>query len=82
MEVSLCFLSELMSSGPVEGPLSDLLGLRLPLSLQSRPAQISDGTLYRTESKDFAKHSDISVSAHEAEREMRLYQREVVRFGP
>ena len=30
--------------GTVPGSLSDLLGLRLPLRLQSRPAQIGDGT--------------------------------------
>jgi hypothetical protein len=38
--------------GAVKGPLSDLLGLRLPLPLQSRPAQLSDGTLYSTELLD------------------------------
>ena len=31
------------------GPVSDLLGLRLPLPLQSRPAQISGGPMESTQ---------------------------------
>jgi len=41
--MSLCF-RRLVPFGAVQGSLSDLLGLRLPRPLQSRPAQISDGT--------------------------------------
>jgi len=35
--------------GAVPSSISDLLGLRLSLPLQSRPAQISDGTRDSTE---------------------------------
>ena len=35
--------------GPVHGSISDLLGLRLSLPLQSRLAQISDETMYGSE---------------------------------
>jgi len=41
--MSLCF-EKLLPFVTVLGSLSDLLGLRLPLPLQSRPAQISEGT--------------------------------------
>ncbi len=40
--MSLCFAG-ILPLGNVVGSLSDLLGLRLSLPLQSRPAQISDG---------------------------------------
>ena len=53
-EISLC-LSRVLPFGPVPGSLSDLLGLRLSLPLQSRPAQISDGTQDRTEQLEFCR---------------------------
>ena len=40
--MSIC-LRRAFPFGTVLGPLSDLLGLRFPLPLQSRTAQISDG---------------------------------------
>ena len=45
-------LAELKSFGAALGPFSDLLGLRLPLPLQSRPAQIYEGTQGSTERQD------------------------------
>ena len=41
----------------VQGSLSDLLGLRLSLPLQSRPAQISEGTLDSTEQLELWKRN-------------------------
>jgi len=47
---------------PVMGPLSDLLGLRLPLPLQSRPAQISEGTHDGTDERRPAPGNMTTVS--------------------
>ena len=48
MHTLLCCRRDL-PFGTILGSLSDLFGLRLPLPLQSRPAQISDGTQDGTE---------------------------------
>ena len=50
------------SFGALLGSLSDLLGLRLSLPLQSRPAQISDGTQQSTEPLKFCQGSIANVS--------------------
>jgi hypothetical protein len=48
IRISLCFTG-CSPFDTVQGSLSDVLGLRLSLPLQSRPAQISEGTLDSTE---------------------------------
>jgi hypothetical protein len=52
--MSPCF-RKLLPFGAVPGSLSDLLGLRLPLPLQSRPAQISDGPQGSTKQLAFCR---------------------------
>jgi len=51
--MSLC-LRRALPFGTILGSLSDLLGLRLPLPLQSRPAQIYDGTQDSAEKLPFS----------------------------
>jgi len=48
LKISLLFTRS-APFGAVQGSLSDLLWLRLSLPLQSRPAQIYEGTLHGTE---------------------------------
>ena len=58
-----------LAVGTVLDSLSDLFGLRLPLPLQSRPAQISAGTQDSTNQFRLPKkHSDSLLSTHEGGR--------------
>jgi len=57
LELPLCF-RRVVPFGAVRHSLSDLLGLRLSLPLQSRPAQISEGT---PDSTDELEHPEITL---------------------
>jgi hypothetical protein len=50
--------------GTVRGSVSDLLGLRLSLPLQSRPAQISDGAPNSTEQLKLGKGNIAIFPSH------------------
>ena len=61
LEASLGFGVGLLF-GAVLGSLSDLLGLRLSLPLQSRPAQISEGTQDSTEQLELCQGNNATLN--------------------
>ena len=63
--MSLCF-KRVFPFGAVLGSVSDLLGLRLSLPLQSRPAQISDGTQDSTKARNPFAENIATVSCKSA----------------
>jgi hypothetical protein len=61
LEASLGFGVGLLF-GTFLGSLSDLLGLRLSLPLQSRPAQISEGTQESTEQLELCQLNNATLN--------------------
>jgi hypothetical protein len=64
-EMSVCFIN-VLPFGALVDSVSDLLGLRLSLPLQSRPAQTSDGIYHSPEQLKLfhANIATVSFSRH------------------